>query len=53
MSRSLYVSLAVSAIACGSTAKPAIHHFDDDYESARLEAVRSKLPLVVEVWAPW
>jgi hypothetical protein len=53
MSRSLCVSLAVSVIACGSTATSAVHHFDDDYESARAEAVRSKLPLVVEVWAPW
>jgi hypothetical protein len=53
MSRSWFVILAVSAVACGTTAKPAVRHFDDDYESARLEAVRSKLPLVVEVWAPW
>lgn len=53
MSRSLLVGLAVSAFACGSSTKPVIHHFDDDYEAARAEAARSKLPLVVEVWAPW
>ncbi len=26
---------------------------NDDYTKARTEANRSKLPLFVEVWAPW
>jgi hypothetical protein len=52
MTRWLLAALAVSAAACRSTT-PVVHHFDDDYEAARQEAVRSKLPLVVEVWAPW
>ena len=52
MNRSLLAALAVSAVTCRSSA-PVVHHFDDDYEAARREAVRSKLPLVVEVWAPW
>ena len=52
MTRSLLAVLAVSAVAC-SSARPVVRHFDDDYEAARLEAMRSKLPLAVEVWAPW
>ena len=49
----LYVlaALATSTLACGSPRTVA--RFDDDYEAARLQAVRSQLPLVVEVWAPW
>ena len=52
----LVLTLAASAIACGSTTPapvPAAQRFDDDYEAARLAALRSKLPLAVEVWAPW
>ena len=52
MTRSLLVVLAVSAVSC-SRARPAARQFDDDYEAARLEAMREKLPLAVEVWAPW
>jgi hypothetical protein len=52
MNRSLLAALAVSAVSCRSTT-PVVHHFDDNYEAARQEAVRNKLPLVVEVWAPW
>jgi hypothetical protein len=45
---------AATALAC-SAAKtaPTIQRFDDNYEAARLAAVRSRLPLAVEVWAPW
>ena len=52
----LLLTLAASAIACGSTTPapvPAAQRFDDDYEAARLAALHSKLPLAVEVWAPW
>lgn len=52
----LLLTLAASAIACGSSTPapvPAAQRFDDDYEAARLAAARSKLPLAVEVWAPW
>lgn len=52
MTRLLLAAVAVSAAACRATT-PVVHHFEDDYEAARREAVRSKLPLVVEVWAPW
>lgn len=50
MHRSL-VTVACAAIAC--TAPRTVSRFDDDYEAARQQAVRSKLPLVAEVWAPW
>jgi hypothetical protein len=49
MHRNLVAVVAV--IACG--APRTVSRFDDDYEAARQQAVRSKLPLVVEVWAPW
>lgn len=51
MHRSLVTAVAASVIAC--TAQRTVSRFDDDYEAARQQAVRSKLPLVVEVWAPW
>jgi hypothetical protein len=41
----------VALIGCG--APRTVSRFDDNYEAARQQAVRSKLPLVVEVWAPW
>jgi hypothetical protein len=55
MNRAWLVSAAVSLVSCssGSSGKAVVHRFEDDYEAARLEAVRSKLPLAVEVWAPW
>jgi rRNA maturation protein Nop10 len=52
----LALTLAATAIACGSATPPpvpATQRFDDDYEAARLAAVRAHLPLAVEVWAPW
>ena len=45
------VVVAVAITACG--APRTVSRFDDDYEAARKQAVHSKLPLVVEVWAPW
>ena len=53
MHRSLVTIVTVVAgIACGGAPRT-VSRFDDDYEAARQQAVRSKLPLVVEVWAPW
>jgi len=52
----LALTLAATAIACGSTTAPpapAAQRFDDDYEAARLAAVHAHLPLAVEVLAPW
>jgi hypothetical protein len=51
MNRCLLAALATSAIACSSPR--AVVRFDDDYEAARRASATSKLPLVVEVWAPW
>jgi hypothetical protein len=51
MKRCLLAATALSMLACGSPRTVA--RFDDDYEAARLQAVRSQLPLVAEVWAPW
>ena len=42
----LFSMLATSALA----SLPIIH---DDYGKARAEAQRRKLPIFVEVWAPW
>lgn len=53
MDRSLLAMIAVSSLACHASAPAVVHRFDDDYEAARRQAVASKLPLVVEVWAPW
>jgi hypothetical protein len=44
--------LAACAAACGS-ASSGVQRFDDDYEAARVAAARARLPLAVEVWAPW
>jgi len=52
MPRSPLVVLALAAVGCKSAPAPAVW-IDDDYEAARLQAARSKLPLAVEVWAPW
>jgi uncharacterized lipoprotein len=46
------LSLAVIALAACSTAS-GVQRFDDDYEAARVAAAHAKLPLAVEVWAPW
>ena len=45
---STLVAPAASADSRGSV--PVIN---DDYPRARAEATRRKLPLFVEVWAPW
>ena len=44
-------ALAASA---ATTAPPSrLPFIADDYARARAEAKRSKVPLFVEVWAPW
>ena len=48
MPRSPLVVLALAAVGCKSAPAPAVW-IDDDYEAARLQAARSKLPLAVEV----
>ncbi len=34
-------------------AAPVLQFIDDDYGRARLEARQRKVPIFVEVWAPW
>ena len=46
----LVSALATSALASATTRLPFI---DDDFATARAEAGRRKLPLFVDVWAPW
>jgi hypothetical protein len=41
---------AFGASVCAATNLPFV---DDDYAKARAEAKRRKLPLFVDVWAPW
>ncbi|HEX4383592.1 MAG TPA: hypothetical protein VH083_11600 [Myxococcales bacterium] len=36
-----------------ATASSAPHFIQDDYEAARAESQARKVPLFVEVWAPW
>jgi hypothetical protein len=50
----LLTSVLVSALATSATAIPSrLSFIEDDYTRARAEAKKSKLPLFVEVWAPW
>jgi hypothetical protein len=46
----LSIVLLLSALATSATALPIIQ---DDYAKARAEAQRRRLPLFIEVWAPW
>ena len=46
----LLSALASPAFATTSSGLPFIA---DDYGRARKEAIKRKLPLFVEVWAPW
>jgi hypothetical protein len=46
----LLSALATSALASATAPLPFI---DDDFATARAEASRRKLPLFVDVWAPW
>ena len=43
----------VAALALASSAAAAQRPIEDDYASARAEAKRLGVPLVVDVWAPW
>jgi len=47
----LLMALTTSAMA--SVPASRLPFIDDDYTKARAEASRRKLPLFVEVWAPW
>jgi hypothetical protein len=44
--------LAIFILLSG-TLSAALPFIEDDYAKARAEATQRKLPLFVEVWAPW
>jgi hypothetical protein len=46
------LSAGLSA-ASGPAAKPALPFIEDDYPRALAEARARKLPIFVEMWAPW
>ena len=46
----LIAALAAPAVAATAARLPII---EDDYAKARAEATRRKVPLFVDVWAPW
>ena len=46
----LPILLLLATVATSAMALPMIQ---DDYVRARAEAQRRKLPLFIEVWAPW
>ena len=46
----LLAFMPISPIAAAATGLPLIH---DDFPKARSQALRRKLPLFVECWAPW
>jgi hypothetical protein len=50
MKKTLSTVVLLSALASTAMALPVIN---DDYARARAEANRRKVPLFVEVWAPW
>jgi len=49
---SVFVSV-LSSSAIAAATPPRLPFIADDYARARAEANRSRLPLFVEVWAPW
>lgn len=42
----------ISSVSKSATPRP-LSIINDDFEKARAEANKGKLPLFVEVWAPW
>ena len=52
LKRAILVS-AVAASAMATAAPSRLPFVSDDYAKARAEARKSKVPIFVEVWAPW
>jgi hypothetical protein len=55
MTKSHPMLAATLMLLVGGTAAAAktTHFIDDDYDAARAQARQRKLPMLVEVWAPW
>jgi hypothetical protein len=52
--RKLLLSVLLASAATATTAQAATLPFiQDDFARARSEALRQKLPIFVECWAPW
>jgi hypothetical protein len=51
MTTVLASALVASSVAAAAPSRLPI--IEDDYDRARSEAKRRKLPLFVDVWAPW
>lgn len=54
--KQLSTLVLLSALATSAMASAAASHLpviNDDYARARAEAIKRKVPLFVEVWAPW
>jgi len=45
--------LLLSALAASTFAAETLPFIEDNYAKARAEAKQRKLPLFVDVWAPW
>jgi hypothetical protein len=52
---SIFGSVLLAAALAGPSpaAKPVLPFIEDDYPKALAEARARKLPIFVEVWAPW
>ncbi len=46
-------ALLLPLLLCSASAAAGPRFLEDDYDAARAEARARRLPLVVEVWAPW
>ncbi len=52
--KKLSIWLFLSVVATYAVAaETRLHFIDDDYAKARIEAKQRKVPLFVDVWAPW
>jgi hypothetical protein len=51
--KSFSTLLLLSALAASTLAAETLPFIEDNYAKARAEAKQRKLPLFVDVWAPW
>ena len=51
--KKLAMGMLLSMFAASAFAAAQLPIIEDDYAKARAEAKRRKLPLFVDVWAPW
>jgi hypothetical protein len=51
--KKLAIWILLPALGASAFAPQHLPFIDDDYAQARAEAKRRKLPLFVDVWAPW